>query len=191
MKARSSESDALGSRLRYLRKMRSLTLIQLAEKVGCSESMVSKIETARVTPSLPMLRRLTSALDVNIAMLFSEGDSVGVVSRSGERPQVTTDPLRRGDGVTLERLVPHQQDGLLQANVHIVAPGGSTDGLITHGGEEVGYLLEGALELQVGDQTFMLRPGDSFHFRSETPHGYRNPGAEEARVVWVNTPPTF
>jgi len=36
-----------------------------------------------------------------------------------------------------------------------------------------------------------LRAGDSFHFPSEVPHGYRNPGRVRTRVLWVNTPPTF
>lgn len=191
MEEKTSDAEVLGSRLKYLRRMRSLTMNQLARRVGCSESMISKIETGRVAPSLSMLRRLTSALDVNMAMLFAERGSDGVVSREGERPQVTTDPLRRGDGVTLERLVPHQQNSLLQANIHILAAGASTDGLITHAGEEMGYLLQGALELNVGGKTYVLKAGDSFHFRSELPHGYRNLGTEEARVVWVNTPPTF
>lgn len=189
---KTTDAAILGSRLRYLRRMRSRTLNALALEVGCSESMLSKIERGRVTPSLAMLRRLTVALEVNISMLFSEEASDGgVVSRKGERPKVTTDPLRRGEGVTLERLMPYQQESLLQANIHIVAPGGSTDGLIAHTGEEMGYLLEGTLELQVEDVIYVLRPGDAFHFRSEIPHGYRNPGAMEARVVWVNTPPTF
>lgn len=186
-----TESEGLGARLRHFRKIRGLTLKGLAARVGCSESMISKIETMRVTPSLPMLRRLTEALEINIAMLFADDTGNGVVSRQGQRPRVDTDPLRRGSGVSLERLVPHHPSSLLQANIHIVAPGGSSDGLISHAGEEMGYLLEGLLELEVGGEKLVIRPGDSFHFRSDLPHGYRNLGPSEARVLWVNTPPTF
>ena len=43
----------------------------------------------------------------------------------------------------------------------------------------------------VDDRTYIVRAGDSFHFRSERPHGYRNPGPGTARVIWVSTPPTY
>lgn len=41
------------------------------------------------------------------------------------------------------------------------------------------------------DRTYRLTAGDSFMFQSELPHAYNNPGETAARVLWVNTPPTF
>ena len=58
-------------------------------------------------------------------------------------------------------------------------------------GEEMGYVLEGMIDLTVGDQVCRLFEGDSFFFPSEEPHGYANPGDTVAKVLWVNTPPTF
>jgi len=80
---------------------------------------------------------------------------------------------------------------MLQCNIHIIEPGGASDGQIEHEGEELGYILDGQLELTVENDTYVLNPGDSFHFDSRRPHGYRNATAESARVFWVNTPPTF
>lgn len=181
----------IGLKLRRLRKARDLTLSAVAREAGCSESMVSKIEAGRVNPSLTIMRGLASALGVNMAAMFENTGEHSVVSRRGARPRLNDDKLRSGDGVILERLVAENADTVLQANVHIVLPGGASDGLIFHVGEEMGYLLEGKLELTVGEETFVLEAGDSFHFRSETPHGYRNLEESVARVLWVNTPPTF
>lgn len=181
----------VGPRLRLLRRSRNLTLSEVARRAGCSESMVSKIETTRVNPSLTLVRRLAGALDLNVAALFDNDADRAVVARNGRRPRLNDDTLRSGDGVILERLVAQNGETLLQANIHIVLPGGASDGAITHFGEEMGYLLEGELELVVDDETFQLKPGDSFHFRSERPHSYRNLGESVARVLWVNTPPTF
>lgn len=181
----------IGAKLRHQRRLRGLTLQQLATRADCSESTVSKIETGRVAPSLTMLSRLAAALDVNVSTFFAEAAEADVVMRAGTRPRLDTDALRRGDGVTLERLAPYTEGCLLQANLHIVAPGGRSDGLIAHVGEEVGYLIAGALELEVGGERYLLAPGDSFYFPSDRPHGYRNPGTTEARVLWINTPPTF
>jgi transcriptional regulator with XRE-family HTH domain len=181
----------LGPKLRHYRRTREMTLNELAAKAGCSESMLSKIETMRVTPSLTLLRRVAEALGLNVAMFFDDLGDGEIVSRRGQRPRLDDDTLRRGDGVILERLMPFGERTMLQANIHIVLPGGASDGMITHVGEEMGYLLEGHLELIVDGVTHLLEPGDSFSFRSERPHGYRNPGDSVARVLWVNTPPTF
>lgn len=168
-----------------------LTLDQVATRAGCSESMLCKIETGKVNPSITLLRRLAEALSINIAALFDDGAPADVVQRAGARPRLNDDPLRRGDGVVLERLAPPGPGVALQANIHMIAVGGASDGLISHAGEEVGYVLEGTVDLIVDDRTWRLQPGDSFHFRSERQHGYRNAGTVPARVLWVNTPPTF
>lgn len=187
----SNSNQHVGRKLRRLRRARDLTLDEVARLAGCSESMVSKIETGRVNPSLNIMRGLAAALGVNMAALFEEPGDKSIVSRRGARPRLNDDTLRSGDGIILERLVGEDGNTVLQANIHIVLPGGATDGAISHIGEEMGYLLEGELELTVGEETFVLQPGDSFHFRSEAPHAYRNLGDNVARILWVNTPPTF
>lgn len=185
------KTNHVGPKLRRMRRARELTLNEVARRAGCSESMVSKVETMRVNPSLTMTRALAAALDVNVAALFENGADRSVISREGQRPRLNDDGLRSGDGVILERLVSQTGETALQANIHIVLPGGASDGLISHVGEEMGYLLEGELELTVGEVRYKLKPGDSFHFRSELAHGYRNLGDSVARILWVNTPPTF
>jgi quercetin dioxygenase-like cupin family protein len=54
-----------------------------------------------------------------------------------------------------------------------------------HPGEELVHLLEGELEFQVDDETVLLAPGDSLHFRTDRPHRWRNPGRKPARAVWM------
>jgi quercetin dioxygenase-like cupin family protein len=72
-----------------------------------------------------------------------------------------------------------------------VEPGGASDGKISHEGEELGYVIEGHLELTVDDHHAILGPGDSFFFSSQRPHGYRNAGNTTVKIIWVNSPPTF
>ncbi len=176
----------LGARIRHARRVARLTLTQLAEKAGCSESLISKIENAQASPSLAMLHRIAAALDSNIASLTAEGTpAASPVMRQGQRPLV-------GAGsIVLERLVMAERGGLLQANIHIVEPGGASDGQIVHAGEEVGYVLDGHIELTLGDVCYALKAGDAFTFASLQPHGYRNLGTSVARILWVNTPATF
>ena len=144
-------------------------------------------------PDVAMLHRIVSCLDINIAALFADAQSESPVRivRADNRPIIRTDPVLHGPGIALECLVAAAPSGLIEANIHCVEPGGHTDGAIEHNGEEVGFVLEGELELRVQGVTYSVGPGDCFFFRSELKHGYRNPGKTMTRVLWVCTPPTF
>lgn len=182
----------LSLRLRLARQLRGMTLKGVADAAGCSESLLSKIENGKASPSLPMLHRLVQALDTNIGWMFEEVDGEeGIVFRKGSRPMIALDPLRRGEGISLERVIPYSAGHLLQCNIHHIDVGGESAGPIQHMGEEVGYVLDGDIELIVDGSAYHLKPGDSFVFRSELPHHYRNVGTRAASIFWVNTPPTF
>lgn len=181
----------LGTKLRHARMVRGMRLKEVAETAGCSESLLSKIENGHANPSVQMLHRIAHVLGANFNALFAADDESDIVARAGERPLIDTDQLRRGRGIAFERLIPYAAGHLLQGNIHIIEPGGESEGFLQHAGEEVGYVIEGTFELVVGERQFELAAGDSFHFNSDIPHRYRNPGSAVTRVIWVNSPPTF
>ncbi|MEZ5668528.1 MAG: XRE family transcriptional regulator [Alphaproteobacteria bacterium] len=182
----------IGGRLRLARRLRGLKMKALADMVGCSESLLSKYENGKATPSLPMLHRLAHELGFNIGWMFDEDAAgSGIVFRAGERPIIALDPLRQGEGISLERVVPYDPSHLVQCNIHHIAAGGRSDAPISHDGEEVGYVIDGRVELEVDGQVYRLSAGDAFVFRSTLPHAYRNPWDAPASIFWVNTPPTF
>src|SRR5256885_12875231 len=82
----------LGERIKRLRLERELQQRQLAEKAHLTPSMVSQIESGRLTPSLNTLGRIAAALGVPIASLF-DGQAPGsiIVSRKKDYPVVTFD----------------------------------------------------------------------------------------------------
>lgn len=184
----------VGLRLKHARLVKGLRLRELAHSLDCSESFLSKVENDRVRPSLAMLHKIVGALGMNIPQLFSapltEEGPVQIVS-ADNRPIIRTGPFGRGPGILLERLIAASRASLLEANVHSVEPGGHTDGVYTHEGEEIGYVLEGQFELQVDGKWYSCKAGDSFFFRSNLPHGYRNRGNVITKILWVNTPATF
>jgi transcriptional regulator with XRE-family HTH domain len=185
---------AVGARLKHARLNVKLSLRQLADKVGCTESYLSKVENNKVRPSLPMLHKIAVTLGISVAKLFAEGDSEEgpvTVLRNGQRQVLRTDHSRAGDSVALESMLPGHLCTLLEVNIHHVPAGASSQGFLEHQGEEMGFVLQGELELTVGDQVVRVATGDSFFFLSHIPHGYRNVGSEDARIFWVNTPQSF
>ncbi|MGC2813090.1 MAG: cupin domain-containing protein, partial [Bradyrhizobium sp.] len=138
--------------------------------------------------------RIVSALGVSIGKLFVAGngaDSTVTVVKADSRPILKTGHLRSGKGIALEALVPTSIAVLLEANIHRVAPGGSSRGLIQHQGEEMGFVLAGQIELNVQGKKVSVSKGDTFFFQSHLKHGYCNTGKKEAQIVWINTPQSF
>ena len=179
----------VGARLRHARLLEGITIRELSERVGCAESMISKIENSKVAPSLTMLQRLVMALGRDLSSFFgADISSPGIVQKQGERPVSQTDAIRGGKGVSYERLVPFAAGNLLEGNIHCIEPGGEKVDQITHQGETLGYVIDGDLELTIEDTTYHLSTGDSFFFKNHLTNRYRNTGNVTARVIWVNTP---
>ena len=183
---------AIGRRLRYFRRIKKLTLHDLAQAATCSASLLSRIENDRATPSLTTLHRLCRALDISVAALLTEAEEQPcVVYKPNERPSQAGSGIVEGDGSVAESLVPFANVRLLEGFVISLAANRKMCGPFEHDGEEVGYVLEGELKLVVGGKTYTIAEGGSFFFRSDLPHSYGANGRRGCRVIWINTPPTF
>lgn len=84
-------------------------------------------------------------------------------------------------------MVPSSENRTLDANLHVIPPGGGSSGSYSHSGEGVDYIVSGYLELTVDGRVYLLGAGGAFFFNSSLPHSYRNVGTSEARVVWMNS----
>lgn len=184
-------NSELGQKLKHVRSVKALRLKDVAQRAGCSESLLSKIENGKAAPSLLTLHRITEALGTTVAACFSDQDAEPLtVYQPGERPTIQLGSRGRYDlEPSLERLTPYTAGRALNANLHVVPPGTGSDGALKHAGEEVGFVIEGAIELTVDGRTVVVPAGGSFFFRSALPHSYKNTGTATARIVWVNTPP--
>ena len=83
---------SLGERIKALRLERELQQRQLAEKAELTPSMVSQIESGRLTPSLHTLGKIAAALSVPIGALFDAPPAGRIhVSRKKDYPVVSFD----------------------------------------------------------------------------------------------------
>lgn len=165
-----------------------MTLLGLAQRIGCSESLLSKIERGHLRPSIRILHQIASELGFEVATVMGgRGASAVTIYEAGERPQVwLSGGADDADPVALERAIPWCEGCILDANPHVVPPGCGTEGIYSHRGEEVGFIVEGTIELTVDGQLHRLGPGSTFYFDSRLPHSYVNLGPDVARVFWVN-----
>lgn len=65
--------DRVASRIKVIRKLRSLTQEQLAQRVDRTVFAISQLERGRSLPSFETLERLSIALDVPVKEFFDDG----------------------------------------------------------------------------------------------------------------------
>ena len=177
---------SLGQRIKALRGERALQQRQLAEKAGLTPSMLSQIESGRLTPSLHTLGRLAAALGVPIATLF-DGQPAGsiVVSRGKDYPVVSFDGSSERWAVLGAGLF----QGKIRAVVSTLGPksrGVTTEKVVIKPGQmKLFYVLEGKVALLYDGDRHVLEAGDSALLDGGTPHGWENLGSKPAQALWV------
>lgn len=182
------EETELGPRLRGLRTTRDLTLRELAARAGVTESFLSQVERGVATPSIASVRRIARGLGMSIADLFAEVEPAGRLVRAGERRRISYPGLG-----AVDEFLTAGSGGKVQVIMSTVAPGGGTgEEPYTHeSDEEVVIVLEGELDLWVGDEHFHLEAGDAVTYSSRVPHRNTNNGTGATRILFCITPPSF
>jgi len=189
----------LGSEIRQLRKVRGVTLQQLALATGKSVGYLSQVERNLAKPSVAALQDISEALAVHIGWFFPEDatgspQERGHIVRKANRRRLTYSELSGTEYLGLhDHLLSANLNGDLALGVSRYEPGASTgDDSYAHNGEEAGLVLSGQLELTIEDQVHLLEAGDSFSFKSHLQHRYANLSErEDTLVVWANTPITL
>lgn len=186
----------IGARLLAMRKAAGLSQRQLAERAGVPHAQISVIEQNRSSPSVSTLRKVLNGLSLTLAdffeqerqaaegPFFSDEDLIDLTSKL---------PVSSGADFT-GRLALRQIGDARRHNLqilHEVYEKGADTGetMLEHFSNEGGYVIEGALELTVGDQVRVLLPGDSYLFDSRLPHRFRNVHDGRTVVVSACTPP--
>ena len=184
------EEILIGEQIRALRKIKGLTLRHVAEGAGISTGYLSQIERNRSKLPIGVLNKIAMLLGVQMNWFFqpetlAPPDERNLIVRAHRRRKVSF----IGTGIAEELLSPNLL-GPLELLLSTIAPGADSD-FYSHGGAEAGLVIEGVLDLWVGERTFRLETGDSFSFQSTDRHRCANPGRTTTKVVWVITPPHY
>lgn len=164
--------DAVGARLRHLRRQQGVTLGELAARTGISPSTLSRLEAGLRRPTLEQLLPLARTYGVTL-------DELVDAPPTGD-PRVNLRPLATGDDRTVIPL--SRRPGGIQA-YKFVLPAGRDDAipdLRTHDGFDWAFVLDGRLRLVLGEHDLVLGPGEAVEFDTRTPHWF---GATSAGPV--------
>ena len=174
----------IAPRLFGLRESLGLSHTELAEKIQASPDLVLLYEKGETEIPVSYLMDVAHICGVNLTELLS-GDKAHLHSytivRSGEGQSIS----RRKD-YGYKNLAARFSDRLMEPFLVRVPPKEREQvTLISHKGQEFSYMLEGRLELHLGEEIRILEAGDSVYFCSSIPHGLRGLDGKEAVFVSV------
>ncbi len=184
---RSAETDIdrrIGARIRELRTERNLTLDGLARLADVSRAMLSRIERGESSPTAQLLVKICGGLGISLSALFAATEKpASPLSRRADQP-TWRDPASH----YLRRNVSPPGTG---SSVEIAEiefpPGGSVafDNQRIAGMDQHIWVLDGTLELELGDEAFRLETGDCLMMRFGRPVRFRNPTARPVRYAVI------
>lgn len=163
----------LGNSIRELRLRHGLTIAEVAEQVGISRGMLSKIENAQTATSLETIGKLAGALGVSLSTLFrgyNMPDGSAQLVKSGEGMEVVRRGTKRGHTY---HLLAYDRGSQKRFEPFLITMDDASEVFPTfeHPGTEFIHVLAGKLEYRHGQSTYLLEPGDSLTFAGDIPHG--------------------
>ncbi|SRR6266567_6075593 len=178
-------TQVVGENLRRLRTERDLSLEKLSRLCGVSRAMLGQIELGQSAPTINVLWKISTALEVPFSALLGARAAGGVHVLRADQAKVLAshdgsfssralfpfDEPRRVEFYEL-KLAPH---GVENADAH--APGTVEDLVVARG----------AMELDIDGSRHRLAAGDAIVFEADRPHSYENPGDVEVVMYLVMT----
>ncbi|MBW3604633.1 MAG: XRE family transcriptional regulator [Actinobacteria bacterium] len=162
----------VGDRVREFRNSLGLTVADLADRIGMSKAMLSKVENNRASASLSTLARLSTALGVPITAFFRGLDEEHevVLVKSGQGLTISQEHPKPGSDYSLLGMMRGQHQRMEPVLITFTEPIEHFP-LYQHGGSELIYMIYGTMEYGCGRSRFVLEAGDVLQFQGDVSHG--------------------
>ena len=178
----------VGERVKRVRKDRDLTLRDISQRTDLDVVFLEQIENGSVAPPLGTVIKLAKALDLKMGYFISgDEDRPYTIVRKNDGKVVSRYSSKKGKyyGYGYESLAPHKKDRHMEPFLVSLEPSESDEERSAHDGQEFIYVLEGAMEVRLGEEVYVLEPGDSIYYDSTVPHLVKNHGKDVTRILAV------
>jgi len=168
-----------------IRKLKELTLDDLAKRTGFTKGYLSRVENSEKAPPVSTLLNIAKALDVGMSELFGEGREFTSFSlvKKDERQQMARDGTIFGYSYeTLAHTYPSKK---MEPYILTVPPDIKEHALFKHQGEEMLFVLKGRMKFLHADNEYFLETGDCMYFDSDLPHRGFALGGSEVKLLMV------
>lgn len=177
----------IGEKIKSLRIQNSLTQEELADRSELTKGFISQVERDLTSPSIATLVDILEGLGTNLKDFFNENIEEKIVFSMEDAFEMENEDF----GYNLKWIIPNAQKNIMEPILIEIEPGGKSKEDEPHEGEEFGYVLNGAININIGNKKLRVRKGESFYYKANENHYISNEGKTKARVIWVSTPPSF
>jgi quercetin dioxygenase-like cupin family protein len=168
----------VSKKIKKARTGKKIKLDQLANETGFSIDYLKDIESGKAIPPVGALLQISRALEIDSGALLKEPES-----QLENRIKAQT---KRTENYAYTTLTPGAENKHLKAFLVSVEPKKDHKGVgYHHEGEEFVYVLQGKIEVAVGEHINTLETGDSLHFNSAIDHNLKNISDETAELLVV------
>jgi quercetin dioxygenase-like cupin family protein/DNA-binding transcriptional regulator YiaG len=182
-------AERVGERVKAIREQRGLSLEDLASRTGYPIDLLREVENEMVSPPLGVLVKLSKALEMKMGHLLTSGPVLPycVVRKEDRRPLsrfASKDGKRYG--YFYESLAPGKKDRQMEPFLVTLEPADEQKEVpSTHDGQEFIFVLDGDMHVTLGEEEFVLHPGDSIYYDSTVPHLVKCGGGKPTRILAV------
>jgi transcriptional regulator with XRE-family HTH domain len=178
----------VGEKIKKYRESINMSLSDLSERTGFSPAFLSQLENHLISPPLGALMKIARALEIETGTLFGQvGTAPFTIVRKDERVQTSRVASKEGVryGYSYESLAPEKINRRMEPFLVTLEPGSKRGVPYNHDGEEFLFVLEGRVEIQLGEHTDILEAGDSIYYDSTLDHRVSCADDIPAKIVAV------
>ena len=187
-KVRAEVSPEMGIRLKKAREDRGLSLFDIYLRTNISVDDLTKIEEANVIPPLGTVIKLAKALDMKVGYFISgeEGKTYTIVRKDDRKVISRYDSKKEKQyGYEYVSLAPHKTDRHMEPFLVTLEPSETAEERSTHDGQEFIFVLQGKMEVRLGEEFHILNTGDSIYYDSTVPHLVKCHTKEITKIIAV------
>lgn len=177
----------IGNRMKELRIQYGLTQQELADRSELTKGFISQLERNQNTPSVSTLLDIIQCLGTTPAEFFADVEPEQIVFKEADYFEKEDEENKS----LVEWVVPNAQKNAMEPVRLTLRPGGISEVLQPHSGEEFGYVIKGSVRVNYGGKYHTVKAGESFYFNAGKRHFIENKSKKDAILIWVSNPPSF
>jgi transcriptional regulator with XRE-family HTH domain len=178
----------VGERVRQVRDKKGLSLEDVSQRTDIDVLMLSQIEQGAVAPPLGTIIKLAKALEMRMGYFISgEQERPYTIVRHRDRKVVSRYDSKKAKyyGYEYESLAPHKKDRHMEPFLVTLEAADTQDERSTHDGQEFIFVLQGQMEVRLGEELHILDPGDAIYYDSTVPHLVKTHGEKTTKILAV------
>jgi transcriptional regulator with XRE-family HTH domain len=182
----------IGEKIKSIRKIKNISIAEMAERSGLNEEQVIRIEGNEDFPSLAPLIKIARVLGVRLGTFLDDQQELGpVICRKEKRTNAegigfTNNAVTKHKYMSYHALSQDKSGRHMEPFVIDIMPARDADFIFsTHEGEEFIYVIEGSIEINYGKNTYILEQGDSIYYDSIVAHHVHTVNDNPAKILGV------